>query len=149
MTAKLAITKAQPALPADLEAELAAYRLLNRTRRAGFTFQLGDNDDLLIAPPGQLDDIQRQALKAAKPQIIHLLRIEARPAPRPATQTWSQLPPAPPPICCADCRHSSTAPQTDPVYGWRRCAIGLGGGLARQDRHCEGFEAQQPQEAAP
>jgi hypothetical protein len=117
-------------------------------RRDGFTLSF-TGDTLHVAPSSKLDLLQRQALKTHKLQIIALLKIEAAPAPRPAPQTWRQLPPAPPPVACGDCRHSSTAPQTDPVYGWRRCAIGLGGGLARQDRHCEGFEAQQPQEAAP
>lgn len=125
----------------DLPVEDAAA-LLARLRRAGFAFK-AEGGDLHVTPAGQLDDIQRQTLKAAKPQILDLLRSEARPAPRPAPQTWTQLPPAPPPVCCGDCRHSAAIPDSDPVFSWRRCGLGIdgGGGFARQDRHCARFLA--------
>ena len=141
---------AKPLSPADLDAqldaELDAARLANRLRRDGFTLSF-TGDVLHVAPSSRLDLLQRQALKAHKLQIIHLLKIEARPALPPAPQTWSQLPPAPPPICCGDCRHSSTAPQTDAVYGWKRCDLGIegGGGFGRADRQCGRFEAGQQQ----
>jgi len=146
MTAAPAKPLSPADLSADLDAEIAAYRLLNQLRRAGFTFKV-EGGDLHVAPPGQLDLLQRQALKTHKAQIIHLLKIEARPAPIQAAQTWTQLPPAPPPICCGDCRHSATPPTTDPVYGWKTCGLGIdgGGGLGRQDRQCGRFEGLQQQ----
>ena len=142
---------AKPALPVDadaqLDAEIAAYSLLNRLRRDGFSLTF-TGDTLHVAPSSKLDLLQRQALKAHKAQIITLLKIEARPVPQPAPQIWSQLPPAPPPVACGDCRHSAAIPQSDPVYGWRRCGIGVdgGGGFARADRQCGRFEAEQQQD---
>ena len=126
MTAAPAKTLSPADQDAALDAEIAAYSLLNQLRRAGLTFK-PDGNDLLIAPPGQLDLAQRQALKAHKTAIIHLLKIEARPAIPPAPITWSRLPPAPPPVCCGDCRHSAAIPNSDPVYGWKRCGLGFRG----------------------
>ena len=139
---------AKPALPVDadaqLDAEIAAYSLLNRLRRDGFALSF-TGDTLHVAPSSKLDLLQRQALKAHKAQIITLLKIEARPAIPPAPITWSALPHLPPPVCCGDCRHSAAIPQSDPVYGWRRCGIGVdgGGGFGRADRHCGRFEGLQ------
>ena len=126
MTAAPAKPLSPADLGADLDAEIAAYSLLNQLRRAGLTFK-PDGNDLLVAPPGQLDLLQRQALKQHKAAIITLLKIEARPAIPPAPQTWSRLPPAPPPVCCGDCRHSAAIPNSDPVYGWKRCGLGFRG----------------------
>lgn len=146
MTAAPAKTLSPADQDAALDAEIAAYSLLNQLRRAGLTFK-PDGNDLLIAPPGQLDLAQRQALKAHKTAIIHLLKIEARPAIPPAPITWSKPQPLPPPVACGDCRHSAAIPNSDPVYGWRRCGIGVdgGGGFARADRQCSRFEAGQQQ----
>ena len=137
---------AKPLSPVDqdaaLDAEIAAYRLLNQLRRAGFTLSF-TGETLHVSPSSRLDADQRQALKAAKPQILALLKIEAAPAPQPAPITWSALPPAPAaPVACGDCRHSATPPQTDAIYGWRRCSLGIegGGGFAQQDRQCGRFE---------
>ena len=141
---------AKPLSPADLDAqldaELDAARTANRLRRDGFTLSF-TGETLHVAPSSKLDLAQRQALKTHKTQIIHLLKIEARPAIPPAPQTWSRLPPAPPPVCCGDCRHSAAIPNSDPVYGWRTCGIGVdgGGGFARADRQCSRFEAGQQQ----
>lgn len=140
MTAATAKALSPADLDAQLDAELDAARLANRLRRDGFKLWI-EGDKLKVSPFSKLDLLQRQALKAAKAQIIALLKIEAAPAPRPAPQTWQQLPPLPPPVACGDCRHSAAIPDSDPVYGWRTCNLQLGGGLARQDRHCDGFEA--------
>ncbi len=145
MTAAPAFT-AKPEKPEN--GDHATYLLIKALRRAGFTLMF-TGETLHVAPSSQLDDQQRTAIRAAKAQIIHLLKIEAAPPPQPITPiTWQQLPPAPPPVACGDCRHSAAIPDSDPVYGWRTCGLQLGGGLARQDRRCDGFEAT-GQEAAP
>ena len=139
---------AKTPLPVDsdaaLDAELEAARTANRLRREGFTLSF-TGETLHVAPSSKLDLAQRQALKAHKAQIITLLRIEARPAIPPAPITWSKPQPLPPPVACGDCRHSSTAPQSDPVFGWRRCGLGIdgGGGFGRADRQCARFEGLQ------
>ena len=145
----MAAATEKPALPADSAAQRAAaeteaWRLIQQLRRAGFTLSF-TGDTLHVAPSTKLDLAQRAALKAAKPQILDLLRGEARPAPAPISMHWQQLPPAPAPVACGDCAHSRTPATTDPVYGWKTCGLGIegGGGFARQDRQCAGFEAQQ------
>ena len=42
-------------------------------------------------------------------------------------------------VCCGDCAYSILPPDTDPVYGWRLCGLGLegGGGFGRAVRRCE------------
>ena len=144
MTAAPAKTPLPVDQDAQLAAELDAARTANRLRRDGFSLTF-TGDTLHVAPSSKLNLAQRQALKAHKAQIITLLKIEARPVPQPAPQIWSQLPPAPPPVACGDCRHSAAIPQSDPVYGWRRCGIGVdgGGGFGRADRHCGRFEGLQ------
>ena len=144
MTAAPAKTPLPVDQDAQLAAELDAARTANRLRRDGFSLTF-TGDTLHVAPSSKLNLAQRQALKAHKAQIITLLKIEARPVPQPAPQIWSQLPPAPPPVACGDCRHSAAIPQSDPVYGWRRCGIGVdgGGGFARADRQCGRFEGLQ------
>lgn len=131
---------------AELDAELDAARTANRLRRAGFNLWI-EGDLLKVSPFSQLDDLQRQALKTHKQKILDLLRIEAAPAIPPAPQTWSRLPPLPPPVACGDCRHSAAIPDSDPVYGWRTCGLGIdgGGGFGRADRQCSRFEAGQQQ----
>ena len=139
---------AKPALPVDsaaaLDAEIAAYSLLNQLRRDGFALSY-TGETLHVAPSSKLDLLQRQALKAHKAAIIHLLKIEARPAPRPTPITWSALPHLPPPVACGNCRHSTAIPNSDPVFGWRTCGLGIegGGGLGRADRQCSRFEGLQ------
>lgn len=143
----MAAATEKPALPADSAAQRAAaetevWRLIQRLRRAGFTLTF-TGDTLHVAPAGRLDLAQRAALKAAKPQILDLLREEARPAPAPIPMYWQQLPSAPALVACGDCQHSATPATTDPVYGWKTCDLGIdaGGGFARQDRQCGRFEA--------
>ena len=145
----MAAATEKPALPADSAAQRAAaeteaWRLIQQLRRAGFTLSF-TGDTLHVTPAGQLDDIQRQTLKAAKPQILDLLRGEARPAPAPIPVYWQQLPQAATPVACGDCAHSRTPATTDPVCGWKTCDLGIdgGGGFARQDRQCGRFEARQ------
>ena len=147
MTADPVFSAPAKALPADSAAQRAAaeteaWRLIQRLRRAGFTLTF-TGDTLHVTPAGQLDDIQRQTLKAAKPQILDLLREEARPAPAPIPLYWKKLPPAPAPVVCGDCKNSRTPATTDPVYGWKTCGLGIegGGGFARQDRQCGRFDA--------
>lgn len=41
--------------------------------------------------------------------------------------------------CCGNCRHSSLPPDTEPVYGWRRCRLGLLGNFGRVLHRCEAF----------
>ena len=144
MTAATAKPLSPADLDAQLDAELDAARTANRLRRDGFTLSF-TGDTLHVAPSSRLDLLQRQALKQHKAQIIHLLKIEARPVPQPAPITWSALPHLPPPVCCGDCRHSAAIPNSDPVYGWKRCGLGIdgGGGFGRADRQCSRFEAQQ------
>lgn len=42
-------------------------------------------------------------------------------------------------VCCGNCRHSSLPPDTEPVYGWRRCELGLFGNFARALHRCEAY----------
>ena len=144
MTAATAKPLSPADLDAQLDAELDAARTANRLRRDGFTLSF-TGDTLHVAPSSRLDLLQRQALKQHKAQIIHLLKIEARPVPQPAPITWSALPHLPPPVCCGDCRHSAAIPNSDPVYGWKRCGLGIdgGGGFGRADRQCSRFEGLQ------
>ena len=60
-------------------ATIEAARLLSRLRRAGFGFWLKGDDLITVAPISKLDDTQRAALKAAKPQLLAILRHEAQP----------------------------------------------------------------------
>lgn len=144
----MAAATEKPALSADSAAQRAAaeteaWRLIQQLRRAGFTLSF-TGETLHVAPSSRLDLLQRQALKQHKPQILDLLRSEARPAPQPLPLTWQAMPPATAaPVCCGDCRHSAAIPDSDPVYGWRFCGLGIegGGGFARQDRQCRRFEA--------
>lgn len=43
-------------------------------------------------------------------------------------------------VRCGECRHSSVPADTDPVFGWRRCELGLLGYFARALHRCEGWE---------
>lgn len=42
-------------------------------------------------------------------------------------------------VCCGNCQHSNLPPDTEPVYSWRRCGLGLLGNFARALHHCDAF----------
>ena len=106
-----------------------------KIRRAGFDVAL-DGDRLKVVRASKLTTEQRSFLKANKAAVIDELRQEQ------PTQDVKPLPAAGV-VCCGDCRHGQQIPDSDPIYGWRRCGLGVadGGGFARQDRRCGQFEA--------
>lgn len=105
-----------------------------KIRRAGFDVAL-DGDRLKVVRASKLTTEQRAFLKEHKADVLKELRQEQEPT-QPAIQPTGF-------VCCGDCRHSVLPPQTDAVYGWRSCGLGVadGGGFARQDRRCGQFEA--------
>ena len=114
---------------------------LVKIRLAGFEVAL-DGDVLKIRPFSGLSEEQRSFLKEHKDDVLNELRQEQEPKPK------AILPIAGGVVCCGDCRHSRQIPDSDAVYGWRRCSLGVkdGGGFARADRQCSQFEHGQIQE---
>lgn len=114
---------------------------LVKIRLAGFEVAL-DGDVLKIRPFSGLSEEQRSFLKEHKDDVLNELRQEQEPKPKVI------LPIAGGVVCCGDCRHSRQIPDSDAVYGWRRCRLGVkdGGGFARADRQCSQFEHGQIQE---
>ena len=114
---------------------------LIKIRLAGFEVAL-DGDVLKIRPFSGLSEEQRSFLKEHKDDVLNELRQEQEPKPK------AILPIAGGVVCCGDCRHSRQIPDSDAVYGWRSCGLGVadGGGFARADRRCSQFEHGQIQE---
>ena len=108
---------------------------LVKIRLAGFEVAL-DGDALKIRPFSGLSEKQRAFLKEHKADVLKELRQEQEPT-QPAILPNGGV------VCCGDCRHSVLPPQTDSVYGWRSCGLGVvdGGGFGRADRQCSQFEA--------
>ena len=114
---------------------------LVKIRLAGFEVAL-DGDVLKIRPFSGLSEEQRSFLKEHKDDVLKELRQEQEP------KAKAILPIAGGVVCCGDCRHSRQIPDSDAVYGWRSCGLGVadGGGFARADRRCSQFEAGGEQE---
>lgn len=114
---------------------------LIKIRLAGFEVAL-DGDVLKIRPFSGLSEEQRSFLKAHKDDVLEELRQEQEPKPKAILPTAGGV------VCCGDCRHSRQIPDSDAVYGWRSCGLGVkdGGGFARADRQCSQFEAGGEQE---
>ena len=111
-----------------------------KIRRAGFDVAL-DGDRLKVVGASRLTQAQRAFLKEHKADVLKELRQERQP-------TQEAIQPAGV-VCCSDCLHSTLPPQTDPIYGWRLCGLGVagGGGFGRADRQCDQFtlgEIQEP-----
>lgn len=108
---------------------------IEKMRLAGFEVAL-DGDRLKVVGNSNLTTEQRSFLKEHKADVLQELRQEQEPT-QPAIQPTAGV------VCCGDCLHSVLPPQTDAVYGWRSCGLGVadGGGFARQDRRCGQFEA--------
>ncbi len=51
-------------------------------------------------------------------------------------------------VCCGDCADSILPPDTDPVYGWRLCGLGVdgGGGFGQEVRRCGKSDVNRPLE---
>ena len=109
---------------------------LVKIRLAGFEVAL-DGDVLKIRPFSGLSEEQRSFLKEHKDDVLEELRLEQEPKPKAILPTAGGV------VCCGDCRHSRQIPDSDAVYGWRSCGLGVadGGGFARADRRCSQFEA--------
>lgn len=105
-----------------------------KIRRAGFDVAL-DGDRLKVVRASKLTTEQRAFLKEHKADVLEELRQEQEPAAHVTIQPRSEV------VCCGDCRHSRQIPDSDAVYGWRRCDLGVadGGGFARADRRCAQF----------
>lgn len=113
---------------------------IEKMRLAGFEVAL-DGDRLKVVGNSNLTTEQRSFLKEHKADVLQELRQEQEPT-QPAIQPTAGV------VCCGDCLHSVLPPQTDAVYGWRSCGLGVadGGGFARADRRCSQFEHGQIQE---
>lgn len=110
-----------------------------KMRRAGFAMAISEQGGLLIDPASKLTAEQRAFIKQNKVVLLAELRQEPMQDVKPLPTAGA--------VCCGDCEHSVLPPQTDSVYGWRRCSLGVkdGGGFARQDRRCGQFEHGQIQ----
>jgi hypothetical protein len=107
-----------------------------KMRLAGFAMAISEQGGLLIDPASKLTAEQRAFIKQNKVVLLAELRQEQ------PMQDVKPLPAAGA-VCCGDCRHGQQIPDSDAVYGWRRCSLGVadGGGFARADRRCSQFEA--------
>lgn len=114
---------------------------IEKMRLAGFEVVL-EGDRLKVVGNSNLTTEQRSFLKEHKDDVLKELRQEQEPKPK------AILPIAGGVVCCGDCRHSRQIPDSDAVYGWRSCGLGVkdGGGFARADRQCSQFEHGQIQE---
>ena len=114
-----------------------------KIRLAGFDVAL-DGDRLKVVGASRLTQAQRAFLKEHKADVLKELRQEQEQEPESADdQTRSGV------VCCGDCAYSVLPPDTDPIYGWRSCGLGVacGGGFSRADRRCDQFalgEIQEP-----
>ena len=112
-----------------------------KIRLAGFDVAL-DGDRLKVVGASRLTPAQRAFLKEHKADVLKELRQEQEPG-SVDDQTRSGV------VCCGDCAHSVLPHDTDPIYGWRSCGLGVacGGGFSRADRRCDQFalgEIQEP-----
>lgn len=113
---------------------------LAKMRQAGFALAISERGGLLIDPASKLTTEQRAFIKAHKMVLLDELRQEQEPAANDQPKTLV--------VCCGDCRHSVLSPDTELVYGWRSCGLGIegGGGFGRADRRCAHFAAGEIQE---
>jgi len=85
------------------------------------------------------DEAERRALTLMSAENLLKPTVQAPPV---ESAVAPPLPVAKPEIvCCGDCAYSILPPDTDPVYGWRLCGLGLegGGGFGRAERRCQAW----------
>lgn len=134
---KAALMAALAARSSTEREPLTAVEALAALYRAGFALSV-KGDSLRVEPADQLTEAQRgfigklswamvQMLEFGTLENLVKLSVQADPV-------W---------VCCASCRHSLLAANTEPVYGWRSCGLDLpnGGGFGQALRHCEQWEA--------
>jgi len=92
------------------------------------------------------DEAERRALALMSAENLLKPTVQAPPV---ESAVAPPLPVAKPEIvCCGDCAYSILPPDTDPVYGWRLCGLGLegGGGFGRAVRRCGKSDVNRPLE---
>ena len=105
-----------------------------KIRRAGFDVAL-DGGRLKVVRASKLTTEQRSFIATHKAELIAELIAELQQADSPTGVSVTGN------VCCANCRHSVLPPQTEKVYGWRLCGLGVkdGGGFGKAIRQCDSY----------
>ena len=104
---------------------------LAKIKQAGFAVAVSERGGLLIDPSSRLTTEQRSFIAANKAELI--AELQQADSPTGVSVTGN--------VCCANCRHSVLPPQTEKVYGWRLCGLGVkdGGGFGKAIRQCDSY----------
>lgn len=115
---------------------LTAVEALDALHRDGFAVRV-ERESLIVEPADQLTEAQRGFIEKLNWAMVQLLSFGTL-----ENLTKPTVSAAPEYVCCATCRHSVLARDTDPFYGWRSCGLDLphGGGFGQALRRCEQWE---------
>lgn len=114
---------------------VTAVEALAALRLAGFAVSV-KGDSLIVEPADQLTEAQRGFIGKLSWAMVQLLSFGTL-----ETLTKPNIQADPAYVCCASCRHSQLAANTEPRYGWRSCGLDLPGGFGQALRRCEQWEA--------
>ena len=114
---------------------VTAVEALAALRLAGFAVTV-NRDTLIVEPADQLTEAQRGFIGKLNWAMVQLLSFGTL-----ETLTKPNIQADPAYVCCASCRHSQLAANTEPRNGWRSCGLDLPGGFGQALRRCEQWEA--------
>ena len=114
---------------------LTAVEAVDALHRDGFAVRV-ERESLIVEPADQLTEAQRGFIGKLSWAMVQLLSFGTL-----ETLTKPNIQADPAYVCCASCRHSQLAANTEPRYGWRSCGLDLPGGFGQALRRCEQWEA--------
>lgn len=133
---KAALVEALSARATTEREPLTAVEAVDALQQAGFTVAV-KRDTLIVEPADELSEAQRGLIGKLSWAMVQLLSFGTL-----ETLTKPNIQADPAYVCCASCRHSQLAANTEPRNGWRSCGLDLPGGFGQALRRCEQWEEQ-------